>query len=101
MSKFGDIVGDDSFDDILAKIEEPTNTASFKSKVPSEAKKQRFSIDNDDEISDNLLANFEMPGEASTSSVQQTEKAVNIPISAGKTNCVLVNPKQRGTETCH
>lgn len=95
MSKFSNSV-DDSFDDILANIEEPTNAASVKPKAPSEAKKPRFSIDNDDEVSDSLLANFTMPDEASasSSSQQQTEKAVNIPTS--KTNCVLVNPKQRG-----
>lgn len=95
MSKFNNSV-DDSFDDILAKIEEPTNVASVKSKIPTEAKKPRFSVDNDDEISDSLLANFPMPDEASasSSSQQQIEKSVNIP--ASKTNCVLVNPKQRG-----
>ena len=104
MSKFSNSVEDDSFDDILAKIEEPTNTASFKSKAPSEAKKPRFSIDNDDGISDSLLANFKMPDEASSSSSsnqQQPEKAVSVPISSGKTNCVLVNPKQRGTKDQH
>lgn len=98
MSKFSNNVEDDSFDDILATIEEPTNTASLKSKIPSEPKKSRFSIENDDGVSDSLLVNFIMPDEASVSSTQKTEKAVNIPVSVGKTNCVLVNPKQRGTQ---
>lgn len=95
MSKFSSV--DDSFDDILANIEEPASTASTKSQVPSEAKKSRFSIDNDDGLSDSLLANLQMPDEASTSSGQQTEKTVVVPISASKMNSILVNPKQRGT----
>lgn len=78
----------DSFDDILATIEEPTRTISVR---PNETKKARFSLESED---DSILANFTLP-ETSTS-VQSTAKPVNAPISTGKTNCVLVNPKQRG-----
>lgn len=93
MSYFGNSVEDDSFDDILATIEEP---ATVKAKLQIEAKKSRFSTGKDDHISDSILADISMPVEASTSANQKTEKAVKIPISSGKTNCVLVNPKQRG-----
>lgn len=98
MSKFNDNVGNDSFDDILANIVEPITITSQKLKAPSDAKKARFSMESDDEISDSLLASIDMPTEAvaSTSAVQQTEKSVPVPISTGKTNCVSVNPKQRG-----
>lgn len=99
MSKFSDDAGNDSFDDILANIVEPTTITSQTLKAPSGAKKARFSMESDDGISDSLLASIDMPTgtTASTSAAQQ--KAVPAPISAGKTNCILVNPKQRGTTT--
>ncbi|XP_031628618.1 DNA excision repair protein ERCC-1 [Contarinia nasturtii] len=84
-------IENDSFDDILAQIEEPV---TVKSKVPSEVKKSRFSTENDDDL-DSLLANITMPDEASASSTQPAEKPVT-KMGSGKTNCVLVNPKQRG-----
>lgn len=80
MSKFGE----DSFDDILAKIEEPTTT--------TQPKQARFSIESDDV--DKILANISMP--TASTSAKPAEKVTNAPISAGKTNCILVNPKQRG-----
>lgn len=101
MSQFSDNVGNDSFDDILANIVEPTTTAPQKLKAPSDPKKARFSMESDDGISDSLLASIDMPTEAaaSTSAAKDTGKAVAAPISAGATNCVLVNPKQRGKLT--
>lgn len=93
MIMFSDTADNDSFDEILARIEEPTKVPA-KPNVPSDAKKTRFFDESDDGISDSILANIEMP-EPSTSS-KPTEKPANIPVSAGKTNCVLVSPKQRG-----
>lgn len=97
MSKFSESAGNDSFDDILANIDE-ANAISQLSNVPSETKKSRFSMDSDDEMSDSLLANITMPTTSSgaNATVQQTEKAVPVSINKSKTNCVLVNPKQRG-----
>lgn len=94
MSRFSDSVENDSFDEILATMDVPiAKTSSSQVKNASPAKKLRLSFDNDD---DSLLANVVMP-EASTSTTQPTAKpTANVPISAGKTNCVLVNPKQRG-----
>lgn len=96
MNKFSDSIENDSFDDILATIDVPTAaiaSSSSQAKGASPAKKQRLSsFDNDD---DDLLANVVMP--EATTSTNQTTKPTNVPISAGKTNCVLVNPKQRGT----
>lgn len=95
MNRFSDSAENDSFDDILATIDVPATaiaSSSTQAKDASPAKKQRLSsFDNDD---DSILANVVMP-EAATST-NQTTKPTNVPISAGKTNCVLVNPKQRG-----
>lgn len=96
MSRFSDSVENDSFDDILATMDVPTAKASStQAKDVSPAKKPRLSFDNDDDIADSMLANVVMP--EATTSTHPTEKPTNVPISAGKTNCVLVNPKQRGT----
>lgn len=96
MSRFSDSVENDSFDDILATMDVPSaKTQSTQAKGASPAKKSRLSFENDDGVSDSMLANVVMP-EASTST-NQAAKPINVPISAGKTNCVLVNPKQRGT----
>lgn len=96
MNRFSDSVENDSFDDILATMDVPTaKTSSTQAKVASPAKKPRLSFENDDDISDSILANVVMP--EATTSTNQTAKPTNVPISAGKTNCVLVNPKQRGT----
>lgn len=101
MNRFSDSVENDSFDDILATMDVPTTTTATKpssstsaqAKDVGPAKKSRLSsFENED---DSILANMVMP-EATTSS-DQTAKPTNVPISAGKTNCVLVNPKQRGT----
>lgn len=94
MNKFNDSAENDSFDDILATMDVPTagKTSSTQAKHVSPAKKPRLSFDHDDTIADNLLANVVMP-EATASS---HPAAMPMPISAGKTNCVLVNPKQRG-----
>lgn len=74
--------GDDSFDDILAGIEEPNV-------VPTQAKKAKVSTDFDGD-DDDLLANLTIP---TTSKVP----AVAVPTtSASKSNCIQVNPKQRG-----
>lgn len=95
MSRFSDSADNDSFDDILATVDLPTvKTSSTQAKVASPAKKPRLSFDTDDEIADSLLANVVMP--EATTSTQPAEKPTNVPISAGKTNCILVNPKQRG-----
>lgn len=92
MNKF-----DDSFDDILATMEEPTKVAPTKSNVsPGNAKKSRLSFDSDSGLSDSVLAKIPMPAAASTSAAPQAERVINAPFSAGKTNSVLVNPKQRG-----
>lgn len=93
MSRFSDSVENDSFDDILATMDVPTTSkpSSTQAKAASPVKKPRLSFDNDD---DNILANVVMP--EATTSTNQTGKPTNVPISAGKTNCVLVNPKQRG-----
>lgn len=93
MSKFSDSAGNDSFDDILATFEEPTKVPA-KPNVPSDAKKPKLFDDGDDGMSDSILANIDMP--ASSISSKQTEKPANGPVSSGKTNCVLVSPKQRG-----
>lgn len=95
MNRFSDSVENDSFDDILATMDVPSaKTSSTQAKDASPAKKPRLSFEDDDDISDGILANVVMP-EATTSS-HQTVKPINVPISAGKTNCILVNPKQRG-----
>lgn len=83
MSRFNESAADDSFDDILATIDVPTSSTTMK--------KPRFSFESDDSI----LANVSLP-EATTSTQSTTKPANAPPISAGKTNCVLVNPKQRG-----
>lgn len=97
MNRFSDNAENDSFDDILATMDVPStakasSSSSTQAKDASPAKKQRLSsFENDD---DDLLANVVMP---ETTTAHQTGKPANVPISAGKTNCVLVNPKQRGT----
>lgn len=96
MNNFSEDIENDSFDDILARIEEPT---TVKPKEPSEPKKARFSTEKNDDV-DNLLANITMPDEASTSSSTQPAEKPVTKIGSGKTNCVLVNPKQRGTYLC-
>lgn len=88
MSRFNESAADDSFDDILATIDVPTNSTTSQSVG---TKKARFSFESDDSI----LANVSLP-EATTSTQSTTKPANAPPISAGKTNCVLVNPKQRG-----
>lgn len=93
--QFDTSIENDSFDDILATMDVPAKAAPSQSNTSSGSKKSRLSFDSDNGLSDSILANISMPT-TSTSSVPQVEKAVNAPISAGKTNCVLVNPKQRG-----
>lgn len=97
MSKFSESAGYDSFDDILANIDEASAVSQI-SNTPSDAKKSRYSMESDDELSDSLLANITMPttSTAPNATVQQTEKPVVVSINTGKTNCILVNPKQRG-----
>lgn len=97
MDKFNDSV-DGSFDDILATMDVPsTKASSTQAKIVSPVKKPRLSFETDD-AADSMLANVVMP--EATTSTQANGKPVNAPpISAGKTNCVLVNPKQRGNCT--
>lgn len=105
MSKFSESAGYDSFDDILANIDE-ANAVSQITNVPSDVKKTRFSMESDDGMSDSLLANMTMPTtststESNSIVLPTAEKAVPVPMSNGKTNCVLVNPKQRGISQVH
>lgn len=87
MSNFNDGIENDSFDDLLANIDLPKSVTQ--SNVPSESKKSRLSLDNDEE-SDSILANIELPTTSTTTTSTTTTTDVS------KTNCVLVNPKQRG-----
>lgn len=101
MNRFNDSVENDSFDDILATMDVPTTVVPSTPSASSGVKKSRLSFDSDGGLSDSVLANLPMPT-ASTSQAPQTEKAVIVPITSSKTNCVLVNPKQRGTfHTCN
>lgn len=83
MDNFNQSGAYDSFDEILANVELPTEATS--SNAPSQPKKSKRSIENEE---DDILANVELP---STS-----EATTTVQVNVSKTNCVLVNPKQRG-----
>lgn len=106
---------DDSFDDILADFDvSAVQTAS--AAVPSGSKKPKISSSSrsaDGHISDSILANLTLPGVSepqrilapdvasapSQSAGPEKPSTATAPFSttnASKTNCVLVNPKQRG-----
>lgn len=106
MSKFSDFTENDSFDDILATIEIPSSGSESLS-VPTEAKKPRNSTAFDETgESDEVLANItipEMVAAATTGNDQNKDKpststnsVAGNRINTSKTNCILVNPKQRG-----
>lgn len=82
MNNFNESIENDSFDDALANIDLPKTVTP--PTAPSDPKKSKLSIDNDDD-DDSVLANIDLP---STTTAVGTD--------AAKTNCVLVNPKQRG-----
>lgn len=105
----------DSFDDILANfdvsaIQKQSSTAA----QPSVSKKPKISNDfqsSADNVSDSILANITLPycdvqpqqviaSEATSSQNTISDKSASIVTivnkNISKTNCVLVNPKQRG-----
>lgn len=84
---------DDSFDDILANIEEP-KIAPSSTQIPSQPKKSRISVDFDD--GDDILANISMPTTTDAPSNAATTSIPSVAITISKSNCILVNPKQRG-----
>lgn len=84
MSRFSQNSGEnDSFDDILANIEEPKILPGT-STVASPPKKSRISAEFGED--DDILANIDLP----------TIPAAPVQISVTKSNSILVNPKQRG-----
>lgn len=111
MSKFNQSSGNDSFDDILAKMDVPSSVPC----TPSEPKKQKLlEVSSDGDI-DDLLANITLPtninakisateitntkpasSAASSTSTANTNTNSGSSTSTSKTNCILVNPKQRG-----
>lgn len=99
-----DTIENDSFDDVLATIEIPSSESELLSE-PTEPKKARTSIGFDDtDQSDDVLANLTIPDlPATTTSNESKEKpstssssVAGNRVNVSKTNCVLVNPKQRG-----
>lgn len=94
MHRFNAGDDNDSFDDILARIEEP-KIASSASQIPSQPKKTRISVDFDDD--DDILANISMPTTSDAANIAVTSSVVpSISTTAAKSNSILVNPKQRG-----
>lgn len=89
MNRFTGSADDDSFDDILAGIDE-SNVVPASGGVPSQAKKTKISDDFGDD--DSFLANVALP-DAPTTSVPANLPVV---IPAANPNSILVNPKQRG-----
>lgn len=98
-----DSVPNDSFDDLIADIEIPGT--QDEPTAPSEPKRPRASTGIDEAgLSDDELANLTLPdalpGPSTTSNQQKqaasTADAAGNRINVSKTNCVLVNPKQRG-----
>lgn len=103
VSEMSDSVPNDSFDDIIADIEMPGT--QDEPTAPSEPKKPRTSTGIDEAgLSDDELANLTLPdavpGPSSNSNQQKqaasTVDAAGNRVNVSKTNCVLVNPKQRG-----
>lgn len=98
MSNFNDDIENDSFDEILANIPEPTAS------VPSQPKKPKLSADskNDESFEDNILANLTIPtatpstSTASSSLPSSTTNAALPSVNVANTNKILVHPKQRG-----
>lgn len=105
--------GNDSFDELLADFDaSPVQTSS--TAIPSGSKKPKISNDSRsaaDDISDSILANITLPGvpepqriassdsarsSQSTNSSKPSTVAASVNTNASRTNCVLVNPKQRG-----
>lgn len=82
MNNFNENTDNDSYDDILANIDLPRDDTPPSVSIAS--KKPKLSIDNDDD-SDSVLANIELPSSTTAAGAD-----------VSKTNCVLVNPKQRG-----
>lgn len=106
----------DSFDDVLASIDVPMVDKSKNqncSLSPSQAKKLKVVNDSDGDLADSILANITIPivvqntpktatstaVVASTTSTSTSSSSISIgnrTTSTSKTNCILVNPKQRG-----
>lgn len=96
MHRFSTGDDNDSFDDILAEIEElAEKIAPNSTQIPSQPKKSRISVDFDD--GDDILANISMP---TTIDAPSNAATTSVPIAtattAAKSNSILVNPKQRG-----
>lgn len=101
MSKSNEDIDDDSLDDILATIEMPSSGAD--AVAPSEEKKRRTSSPPDSRLtklpSSQETANAKAVDKPTTSGSQATvtaNSAAGIRTNVSKTNCILVNPKQRG-----
>lgn len=93
MHRFSAGDDNDSFDDILASIEEP-KIAPIATQIPSQPKKARISVDFDD--GDDILANISMPTTIDAPNNAATTSIPNVATTAAKSNSILVNPKQRG-----
>lgn len=100
--------GNDSFDELLADFD-VSATQTSATAIPSESKKPKISDESRsvaDDISDSILANLTLPGVpepqriassgSSTNSSKPSTVAASVSTNVSRTNCVLVNPKQRG-----
>lgn len=102
MSYSNDDMENDSFDAILASIDDPALSAVS---APSQPKRAKQSLDDVDDTAfeDNIIANISIPVATQSSSnaknsAASSSSAVNgLPtVNVAKTNTILVHPKQRG-----